>query len=95
MLSRKQTGEQFLRQRPIKSFIVDFFATEIGLIIEIEGNSRFNKGDYDRRRENELRTFGYELIRFSEEDVISNLDVVHEKVIHAIHCRKNLLIEVE
>lgn len=90
VLSRKQTGERFLRQRPIKSFIVDFFAPEIGLIIEIDGNSHFNKGDYDRRRENELRNLGYELIRFSEGDIIYNLDVVHEKVIHAIYCRKNL-----
>ena len=95
VLSRKQTGERFLRQRPIKSFIVDFFAPAIGLIIEIDGNSHFNKGDYDRRRENELRSLGYEIIRFSEGDVIYNLDIVHEKVIHAIHCRKSQLIEVK
>lgn len=37
VLSRKQTGERFLRQRPIDHFIVDFFAPEIGLIFEIDG----------------------------------------------------------
>ena len=37
VLSRNQTGERFLKQRPIDNFIVDFFAPEIGLIIEIDG----------------------------------------------------------
>jgi very-short-patch-repair endonuclease len=36
VLSRKQTGERFLRQRCIDYFIVDFFAPELRLIIEKE-----------------------------------------------------------
>ncbi len=89
LLSRKQTGERFLRQRPIYHFIVDFFAPEIGLIIEIDGNSHFNKGDYDRYREDKLVSLGYTLIRFTEGDVIHNLDVISERVRHAIYVLKN------
>jgi very-short-patch-repair endonuclease len=85
LLSRKQTGERFLRQRPIYHFIVDFFAPEIGLIIEIDGNSHFNKGNYDRYREDKLVSLGYTVIRFKEGDVIWNMDVVSEQVRHAIH----------
>ncbi|MGV3612235.1 MAG: endonuclease domain-containing protein [Fluviicola sp.] len=85
LLSRKQTGERFLRQRPIYNFIVDFFAPEIGLIIEIDGNSHLNKGDYDRYREDKLISLGYTLIRFTEGDVMNNLDVVIEKTRHAIY----------
>ena len=88
LLSKNQTGERFLRQRPIDQFIVDFFAPEIGLIIEIDGNSHMNKGDYDRYREDKLRSLGYELIRFSEGDVICNLDTVHVQLMHVIHCLK-------
>ncbi|HLP57130.1 MAG TPA: endonuclease domain-containing protein [Fluviicola sp.] len=88
ILSRKQTGERFLRQRSIHHFIVDFFAPEIGLIIEIDGNSHVNKGEYDRYREDKLRSLGYELIRFSESDVIWNMDNVHAQITHAIHCLK-------
>ena len=51
VLSRKQTGERFLRQRPIFNFIVDFFAPEIGLIIEIDGSSHKNKAEYDFYRQ--------------------------------------------
>lgn len=85
LLSRKQTGERFLRQRPIYHFIVDFFAPEIGLIIEIDGNSHVNKGNYDRYREDKLVSLGYTLIRFKEGDVIWNMDVVSEQVRHVIH----------
>ena len=43
-LSRKQfKGLRFLRQRPIDYFIVDFFCPELKLIIEIDGNSHFQK----------------------------------------------------
>lgn len=89
LLSRKQTGERFLRQRSIYNFIVDFFAPEIGLIIEIDGNSHLNKGDYDRYREDKLVSLGYTLIRFTEGDVINNLDVVSERVRHAIHALRS------
>lgn len=85
LLSRKQTGEHFLRQRSIFNFIVDFFAPEIGLIIEIDGNSHINKGDYDLYREYKLVSLRYTLIRFTEGDVMNNLDVITEKVRHAIH----------
>lgn len=85
LLSRKQTGERFLRQRPIYHFIVDFFAPEIGLIIEIDGNSHINKGGYDRYREDKLVSLGYTVIRFKEGDVVWNMDVVSEQVRHAIH----------
>jgi very-short-patch-repair endonuclease len=85
LLSRKQTGERFLRQRPISNFIVDFFAPEIGLIIEIDGNSHFSKPDYDRYREDKLVSLGYTLIRFTEGDAVHNLDVVSEQVRHVIH----------
>jgi very-short-patch-repair endonuclease len=62
----EQSGERFLRQRPIDRFIVDFFAPSIKLIIEIDGNSHVDRGDYDRYREDRLRSLGYGLIRFQE-----------------------------
>jgi very-short-patch-repair endonuclease len=63
LLSRKQTGERFLRQRPIDHFIVDFFAPEIGLIIEIDGSSHFNKGVYDFYRQQRLVSFGHKFFK--------------------------------
>ena len=86
LLSRKQLGVGFKRQRPILNFIVDFFSAEIGLIIEIDGNSHVSKGDYDYYRENKLKGLGFEMIRFQEGYVLNNIDDVHLKLTHTIKC---------
>ena len=86
VLSRKQTGERFLRQRPIDNFIVDFFSPELGLILEIDGSSHFNKGKYDLYRQQKLESFGYTFLRFYEGDVLQNIGAVKERIDFAIFC---------
>ncbi len=88
LLSRKQVGVRFLRQRPIDEFIVDFFAPEIGLIIEVDGSSHQNKGFIDNVRQAKLEYLGYTVVRFSEREVLSDLDNVSEMISHAIFCLK-------
>lgn len=84
VLSRKQTGERFLRQRPIDQFIVDFFAPNLGLIIEIDGSSHKNKADYDFYRQQKLEGLGYVFLRFREGEVIQNIRAVKERIDYAI-----------
>ena len=86
VLSRNQQGVKFKRQRPILYFIVDFFAQEIGLIIEIDGNSHSNKGDYNKMRQDKLEALGYTMIRLSEGDVINNLGDVINQIQYVIYC---------
>lgn len=86
LLSKNQTGCRFLRQRPIDCFIVDFFAPQLGLIIEIDGSSHFNKGEYDAYRQNKLKELGFVVLRFSEGEVIHCLNEVSHQIIHAISC---------
>ncbi len=88
ILSREQTGIRFLRQRPIDHFIVDFFAPSLKLIIEIDGNSHFQKPVYDRFRQDKLERLGYTLIRFTEGEVMNLLDNVNERIRHVIYCLK-------
>ena len=90
LLSRKQMeGFRFLRQRPIQHFIVDFFCPELKLIVEIDGNSHFNKPEYDRYRQDCLEALGYTVIRFNEGLVIQNLNEVHEKLSYAVFCLRS------
>ena len=43
-LRRKQIkGLQFFRQRPIGNYIVDFYAPEAKLVIEVDGGQHYNK----------------------------------------------------
>jgi very-short-patch-repair endonuclease len=86
VLSRNQQGVKFKRQRPISHFIVDFFAQEIGLIIEIDGNSHLDKGDYDKIRQDKLGALGYTIIRSSDGNVINNLGDVITQIQHVIYC---------
>jgi len=88
ILSKEQLGERFIRQRPIHNFIVDFFCPKLGIIIEIDGNSHLNKGEYDFYREEKLKSLGYEIIRFSEGEVLNQLDEVTDKIRHVIYCLK-------
>jgi very-short-patch-repair endonuclease len=88
ILSREQTGIRFLRQRPIDHFIVDFFAPSLKLIIEIDGNSHYQKPEYDRFRQDKLERLGYTLIRFTEGEVMNLLDDVNERIRHVIYCLK-------
>ncbi len=84
LLSRKQMGVAFKRQRPISNFIVDFFSAEIGLIIEIDRSSHFNKGDYDSYRENKLKELGFTVIRFSEGEVLQHIGEVHQQIYRVV-----------
>ncbi len=86
VLSRKQTGERFLRQRPIDNFIVDFFAPDLGLIIEIDGSSHLNKGEYDLYRQVKLESFGFTFLRFYEGEVLQDIVAVKERIDFAIFC---------
>ena len=84
LLSRKQMGVAFKRQRPISNFIVDFFSAEICLIIEIDGSSHFNKGEYDAFRENKLKELGFTVFRFSDGEVLQNIREVYQQIYRVV-----------
>jgi len=89
-LSRGQMSVKFKRQRPIHNFIVDFFSAEVKLIIEVDGNSHFTKGNYDRYRQDTLEQLGYTVLRFNEGDVLNNYPEVDKAIRHAIYCLKEV-----
>ncbi len=81
LLSGRQFGGyQFLRQRIIDQYIVDFFCKELRLVIEIDGKTH----DFDDVRQNDvvrekrLQSLGYSVVRFSDWEVLNNLGEVAE-----------------
>lgn len=89
LLSRGRLGVKFKRQRPIDRYIVDFFSAEIKLIVEIDGSSHLTKGSADLYRESVLKGLGYSIIRFSEGEVIYQLDDVEKRLSHVIYSLKD------
>lgn len=77
---RKLRGYQFMRQKPIGNYIVDFFCSKLKLVIEIDGDSHIGKEDYDRKRQQELEALGLSFLRFEELEARYNLDRVIQTI---------------
>ena len=84
-LRARKLGYQFNRQFPIDKYIVDFISRKLNLIIEIDGSSHYRSdSDNDYIREEYLKSLGYEILRFSEGEVLNRLDEVVGAIQYAI-----------
>ena len=77
---RKVLGYKFIRQFPIDHFIVDFFCKELMLAIEIDGSSHNDKLEYDIFRESILKDLGVFILRFTNEEVLNDIDFVISEI---------------
>jgi very-short-patch-repair endonuclease len=66
---RKMRGYQFMRQKPIGHYIVDFFCNKLGLVVEIDGESHYGRFPYDVERQRFLGSIGLTVLRFGDADV--------------------------
>lgn len=73
--SRSIKGYGFRRQRPVLNYIADFMCPELRLIIEVEGYSHSidNIIENDYKRQNELESAGYYVLRFSDDEVLKDM----------------------
>ena len=77
-LRKEQLGFKFRRQHGIGHYIVDFYCPERKLVIEIDGESHFtDEGiEYDKIRSDFLNSIGIEILRFTNEEVMNNIEGV-------------------
>ena len=70
------------RQRPIDNFIVDFYIPKLKLIIEVDGDSHFTEAAraYDAERAHILESYGLTVLRFTNDEVLNNIDAVWQKI---------------
>ena len=68
---RRLKGYKFRRQHPVGAFIVDFACTEHGLVIEVDGGQH-SYSARDPRRTAWLESQGWRVIRFWNNDILSN-----------------------
>lgn len=73
-------GHDFLRQYIIGDYIVDFLCRDNGLVIEVDGgyHSEPKQQENDEERTEWLESHGYHVLRFSNEDIMFDLDNVLE-----------------
>ena len=73
-------GVSFRRQAPIGKYIGDFVASEVRLVVEVDGPYHDHRRAADQRRERALRRLGYRVVRVSAEEVMTDLDAVVERI---------------
>jgi very-short-patch-repair endonuclease len=87
--NRRFNGFKFLRQHPVSIFsiagknlyyIPDFYCHAAKLVIEADGPIHLLKRDYDKNRDVVLSQLGLTTIRFTNEQVLNNIDAVLNKI---------------
>lgn len=75
---RQLDGRRFRRQHPIGPYIVDFICLDEKLVIEVDGGQHATQRDEDSERTEWLADRGYQVIRFWNNEVLSNIEGVFE-----------------
>ena len=79
--NRQLGGFKFRRQTPMPPYIADFYCAELGLIVELDGDSHAETAQYDSRRTSKLVINGMAVIRFANTDVFDHMDAVLEEIL--------------
>jgi len=66
----------FRNQHAIGNYIVDFCSPRRKLIIELDGSQHLEQEEYDEERSAFLKSKGYKVLCFWNNDVLSNIDSV-------------------
>ena len=80
---RQLGGCKFRRQHPIAPYIVDFYCAQTKLIIELDGDIHAYQEAYDAERTAYLKTQGYLVIRFWNNQVFQEMDGVLNAILDA------------
>lgn len=79
-LRNKKTGHKIRRQHVIDNFIADFVCLPKKVVIEIDGRIHQFRKEYDDMRTNRFQELGYVVIRFTNEEVESDTNLVFMKI---------------
>ena len=74
--ARRLAGLKFRRQHAIGPYIVDFACIEKDVVIELDGGYHEHQYEKDRVRQAYLESEGWQVLRFSNEDVLSDVEAV-------------------
>ena len=84
--NKKLKGYKFRRQHPVGIFILDFYCHLAKLAIEIDGEYHLEQEQqlYDRARTELLNQAGIKELRFTNQDILTNLPSVLDAIIQIL-----------
>jgi very-short-patch-repair endonuclease len=85
--NREIFKERFKPQHPIDIFIVDFYCHKHKLAIEVDGEIHLDEEikEYDDGRSHDIEKLGIRILRFTNSEVIHNLELVKQRILYFIH----------
>ena len=86
--NKRLNNLKFTRQKPLDKYIVDFYCSELLLAIEIDGDTHAEQQHYDETRTRRLKTLGVGIVRYTNAEVMSNLEGVYEDLLKRVAERK-------
>lgn len=92
ILNNRKLQQKFLRQKPIGKFILDFYCSKLLLAIEIDGDSHDKKYWQDKNRDWYMEIRGIKTIRFTNEQVLNEIDNVFDKLLKIVKNREKELV---
>lgn len=82
---KKLMGLKFKRQYVTLGYIIDFYCPKLKLAIEIDGGIHNSKKELDRLREKIIKARNIKFIRFSNQEIKTNLGLVIRKLKYIIN----------
>ena len=82
---RRLLGLKFRRQMPVDKYVVDLCCEPARLIIELDGGQHAERSEADCIRRAALETRGYLVLRFWNNDVLSNIEGVVESIVDTLN----------
>ena len=87
-LRHKQVqGLRFRRQFIISPYIVDFACPQARVVIECDGGQHQQNHYYDRQRDAYLQSLGFQVLRFWNHEILTNMDGVWHVI--DVACRRH------
>lgn len=91
-LRMDQLGNRFYRQKIIDKYIVDFYCSQAKLVVEVDGGQHY--GDVktiskDSQRDRHLTKMNLQVLRFSNTEVLQNIEGVLEAISTAVKARQS------
>lgn len=78
--AKQLEGLKFRRQEQIGRFIVDFVCYETGIVVEVDGGQHSNEKLKDKERTDWLNSQGFIVLRFWNNEVLTNIEGVLEAI---------------
>ena len=86
--NRQVMDVKFRRQHTVEQFIVDFVCMKARLIIEVDGAIHDEQQEADESRDTLLNANGFRVLRFRNEQVLSDIDAVLTVITEALESPK-------